>query len=119
MRARDSFARRVDHVDVKHIRPQIDTDKHRISKNFSEVVHDAIFDGAQFSLATKQLFHRSHWFTFAGDYQIEVTEIGVYVERKAVSSNPTRDVHADRRDLPALGVNTSQTLDAKCVDTKV
>ena len=70
-----------------------------IIKNFVEVVHNSIFDFAQLSLATKQFFHRSHYLAVTGDYQIEVTEIGIYVERKAVSRDPTRDVYADGCDL--------------------
>ena len=38
----------------------------------------------------------------AGDDQPEVREIGVHVEREAVTRLPTGDVHPDRRDLPGV-----------------
>src|SRR5688572_24985069 len=78
----------------------------RIRKDFSKVDEDSIFDGAQLNLATDQDFHRSHWFTITSDYEIEVTEICIYVEREAVRRDPSRYVYTDRRNLSELGVNT-------------
>jgi hypothetical protein len=80
---------------------------------------DPIFDRAQLNLATEQVFHRSDGFTVASDYQIEVTKIGVYIERETVRGDPSGYVYADRGNLSALGVNTRQSLDAKCFDPKI
>src|SRR5262245_26374310 len=64
-------------------------------KHVGEVGHDAIFDGAQRRLVAKQFFHRSNRLTFAGDYEVEVAEIGINVESKAVSRYPARDMNAN------------------------
>ena len=63
------------------------------------MVHNSIFDFAQVGLASEQVVHRSDGFTVARDYQIEVTEISIYVEGKPVSRDPPGDVYADGRDL--------------------
>jgi len=80
---------------------------------------DAVFDGAQLSFLAEQFFHRRYWFAFAGDDQIEVTEIGVYVQGKAVGCDPARNVNADGCDLAALCMNAGQALDAERVDAEV
>src|SRR6185503_5545574 len=88
-------------------------------KHLGEVCHETILDSAQRRLVAEQDFHGGHRLTFAGDDQIEITEIGVDVERKAVRRDPPGDVHSDRRDFAALSMNTRQTLDAKRVDPEV
>ena len=65
---------------------------------------DAILDDAQLSFASEQRFRRSYRFAVAGNDEIEVTEIRVYVECETVRRHPTRDVDADGRHFPALGV---------------
>src|SRR6185503_13821429 len=88
-------------------------------KHLGEVCHETIFNRAQRRLVAKQYFHGGHRLTFAGDNQIEITEIRVDVEGKAVRRDPACDVNSDRRNLAALSMNTCQTLDAKRVDPEV
>jgi len=80
---------------------------------------DAVFHGAELSFLAEQFFHRCYWFAFAGDDEIEVTEIGVYVQGKAVGCYPARNVNANGCDLPALCVNAGQALDAERADAEV
>ena len=68
---------------------------------FREMFDDPLFDFEQIDFAAQNFFHRRHWFAFTSDNQIEVTQIGVHVQRKAVRRHPTGDVHPDRRNFPA------------------
>src|SRR6185369_13003684 len=88
-------------------------------KHLGEVGDKAILDGAQRRFVAEQFFHRSHGLTFAGDDQVEITEVRVDVECKAVRRDPARDVNSDRGDFTAPGVYARQTLDAKRLDTKI
>src|SRR6185295_19564016 len=84
-----------------------------IGKDVSEVRYDSIFDDSQISFYSEQLFHRSYWLTFAGDYQIEITQVGVHVECEAVRGNPARNVHTNSCHFTASRVYTGQTFDPK------
>src|SRR5262245_46777006 len=88
-------------------------------KHVGEVGDDAILDGAQRRFVAEQLFHRSYGLTFAGDNQVEVTKIGIDVERKAVRGDPAGDVNADRGNFSTPSMYASQTLDAKGFDAEV
>src|ERR1700694_3064690 len=80
-------------------------------KDFGEAYNDTIFDRAHFNFAAEQLLHRSYRLAFAGNNQIEIAEIGVYVQSEAVGRYPARDVHANRRDFAARGVHAGQARD--------
>src|SRR5689334_19144483 len=88
-------------------------------KYLGEVGDETILDGPQRHFVAEQFFHRSHRLTFAGDYQVEVTEIRVDVERKAVRRDPAGDVNSDRRNFTARRVNPGQALDAKRLDAEI
>jgi len=78
-----------------------------------------IFDDAKIGFYAKQLLHRSYWLTFAGDYQIEITQVGVHVECEPVGGNPSRNVYADGRHFSTSRVYTGETFDPKRVDAEV
>src|SRR5690242_10323741 len=88
-------------------------------KHPGEIGDQAIVDNAQRRFVAEQFFHRSHGLTFAGDYQVEVTEIRVDVECKAVRRHPARDVDADGRNFTAARVNAGQTFDTKRFDIEI
>ena len=55
----------------------------------------------------------------ARDDQVEILEICRHVERKAVARHPSRDPHADRRQLVAADPHAGQSFDAPRLDTVV
>ena len=78
-----------------------------------------IFDEAKVSFCSQQLLHRSNRLTFAGDDQIEITEIGVYVECETMCSNPARNMHTNGCHFTAVRVYTGQAFDPERIDTEV
>lgn len=67
----------------------------------------------------QEFFHRSHSFAFAGNDQIEETEIGVDIQGEAVRGYPARDVYADGGDFAARRMHAREPLDAKGFDAKI
>src|SRR5688572_11765087 len=77
-------------------------------KHLGEIRHQPILYDAQFRLVAEQLFHRSDRLTFASDYQVEVTQICIDVERKAMCGDPARDVNSNGSNFAPPSVNSGQ-----------
>src|SRR5262249_44260676 len=73
-------------------------------KYFCKAGDDSILNLAHSNLTSEDLLHRSYRFAIARNNQIKVTEIGIHIQSKSMCRNPTRDVHADGRDLATLGM---------------
>src|SRR4029077_20253712 len=71
--------------------------KHLARKYRSEVPRDRFGDGVQVERRAEFLLHRGDRLgrDAAGDDQVEVAEVGVYVYREAVRGDEARDVDAD------------------------
>src|SRR5687768_18135189 len=88
-------------------------------KHLGKVCRETVFYDAQRRFVAKQFFHRSDGLTFASDYQVEVTEICIDVERKAVGGDPPGDVNSNGRNFAPLSMDAGQTLNAKGFDAEV
>jgi len=80
--------------------------EHLAGKDRAEVAGDGFRYGIQLEWLAEFLLHRRHGLRryAAGDDQVEVTEIGIYVEGKTVGSHETGDVYADGRYLGFVSV---------------
>src|SRR6185503_4945044 len=90
-----------------------------VFKHLSEVDHEAVFDDAERCLVARQFFDGSNRFAFAGNDEIEVAEIRIDVQGKAVRRDPTRDVDPNCRHFAASCVHAGETFDTKSFNTKV
>src|SRR5882724_3166896 len=64
-------------------------------------------------------FHRCNRFSFAGDDQIKIAEIGVDVECKPVGCHPTSEMYPDCRHLPLRRMYAGKALNAKSLDSEI
>src|SRR6266404_7475644 len=70
-------------------------------KHFCKALYDSFLNLAHVNFMAEQVFHGSYLFAVAGDDQVEETQIGIHVERKAVCRYPTRYVNADGGNFSA------------------
>lgn len=88
-------------------------------ENLGQISDQVIFDLTQRDLATENLLHRRNRLALAGDDPVEITKVGVYIERESVRRYPTLYVYADRGDLSGRRVNTRQSIDPKRLNTEI
>jgi hypothetical protein len=81
---------------IERIHPE-----HLALKHNAKVARDGFGHGVEIEFAPEFALHRGHRLRGdpAGDDQVEVAEVGVYVEGEAVRGDEAGDVHADGGEL--------------------
>ncbi len=88
-------------------------------KHICKMSDNSIFNRRHVDFVAQQIFHGSDLLAVAGDDQVKETEIGIHIQRKAMSGYPARDVHADGRNLSARRVHARQACESKGADLKI
>ena len=107
---------RADGLDGERSVPRLNGAEH-----FGEARHHTSFDVVHRRRVSEPLRERGDRLVrdAAGHDQVEIGQVGIDIEREAMTGDPARDADANRRELAVADPDARQLLDASRLDAEI